>query len=423
MPVRFVYAMSLLLLSARVFATCPGAPALPAAVEQWPRDQAIACVDAGTAKDQQYALYLPPDYRPDKRAPVLIVLDPRGRAEETLQMAIPAAREHGWIVMSSYQSRSDTLESVTIFALQALLDESDRRLAADPHRLYLAGMSGTAKTIWTVLPPLQGSLAGVIGCGGGRPPELGKLTVVPPAFFGCAGDQDFNYQEMRALDEALADAKATRRFEVFAGTHGWPPPSLFQLGMDWLQLMAMRGGQAPQRAEWILAQYVAAASAADAELDLLQRWRRWEQITRDFQGLHDTTLAQRQAADLRASAEFAAALAQERKLASDEKRYDAIVNAWVGRMLAKFVDGQAQAGMNAGQSLIELKIRSLTAQLDATDPRVALSARRRLERAWVAAAFYLPNAAAQQNQPQRAAVAREVARKIFPDHSPPPASD
>lgn len=94
----------------------------------------------------------------------------------TLARVQEGARRNGWIVMSSYQSRSDTLESVTLFALQALLDESDKRFSTDRRRLYLAGMSGTAKTLWKVVKPLKGSLAGMIGCAGGYSPELPPLT-------------------------------------------------------------------------------------------------------------------------------------------------------------------------------------------------------------------------------------------------------
>ena len=37
----------------------------------------------------------------------------------------------------------------------------------------------------------------MIGCAGGRPPELGKLAVAAPPFYGCTGRHDFNHREMR----------------------------------------------------------------------------------------------------------------------------------------------------------------------------------------------------------------------------------
>src|SRR6478672_9476724 len=59
---------------------------------------------------QQYSLYLPPGYATTRRWPVLVILDARGRGEQTVQLALPGARANGWIVLSSYQSRSDTNE-------------------------------------------------------------------------------------------------------------------------------------------------------------------------------------------------------------------------------------------------------------------------------------------------------------------------
>jgi poly(3-hydroxybutyrate) depolymerase len=53
------------------------------------------------------------------------------------------------VVLSSYQSRSDTNEIGTLRALQALLGEALHRFAIDRKRIYLAGLSGTAKTLWT----------------------------------------------------------------------------------------------------------------------------------------------------------------------------------------------------------------------------------------------------------------------------------
>src|SRR6478735_7050186 len=69
-----------------------------------------------TAADpaQQYALFVPKDA--GANAPLLIVLDPRGRAVATRDFVIEAARARGWIVMSSCQSRSDTDEAVTLRA-------------------------------------------------------------------------------------------------------------------------------------------------------------------------------------------------------------------------------------------------------------------------------------------------------------------
>src|SRR6478735_9945071 len=215
-------------------------------------------ITAASDPAQQYELFKPAGYPGDRHWPVLIVLDPRGRADSALAMAQPGAAANGWLVLSAYGSRSDDREQLTMDALQALLREAGTRYAYDPKRVYLAGMSGTAKSLWVADRALQGMVAGCIGAGGARPPELGTPKAPVPAFFGLAGTKDFNYREMRALDAELARAGSTHAFAVFEGTHGWPPPEGFTRAIGWLELQAMRSGRAPKREEWIDAQLAAA---------------------------------------------------------------------------------------------------------------------------------------------------------------------
>jgi predicted esterase len=215
---------------------------------------------------QQYSLLLPVGYSNQKKWPVLIILDPRGRAEATVEMARPGAIANGWIVLSSYQSRSDDLESITLTALQALLREIGEQYSYDPRRVYLAGMSGTAKSLWTAQQALHGLVAGFIGCGGGRPTELGKFKATPPAFYGMAGLEDFNNQEMHELDAMLAQAGTPRKLAIFEGGHGWPAnQSDFTAAIDWLELMAMREGLTARREEWIESQYLEARASRACE--------------------------------------------------------------------------------------------------------------------------------------------------------------
>src|SRR6478752_4051290 len=78
---------------------------------------------------QRYELLTPEGYPGSRRWPVLIVLDPRGRADSALAMARPGAEANGWLVLSAYGSRSDDREQHTMDALQALLREAGTRYA------------------------------------------------------------------------------------------------------------------------------------------------------------------------------------------------------------------------------------------------------------------------------------------------------
>lgn len=379
------------------------------------RDQVIAKVSTLADPQQQYSLYLPPEHVPDEALPLLIILDARGRGESTLRMALEGARANGWIVMSSWQSRSDTLESITLHALQALLDEAARRFHYDSRRLYLAGFSGTAKTLWTQVEALQGPLAGMIGCGGGRPPELGPLRVAPPAFFGITGTRDFNYQEMRDLDDALSETGAVHRLAVFEGGHGWPPdPSMFTAAIDWLQLMAMRDGREGKRADWIDAQLAAARASVNETPDPLERWRRTDQLARDFDGLRDVAADKSAATQLAASRAVRKALSLKHNLRSNERQHGKRFDAWRMHAGARDLQGRRQDPPSVAHAVAELRIRRLQEQAGGGDQARADSAARVLEREYVATAFYLPEQLAAQGDVQRAIAMLAIASAIFP---------
>lgn len=386
-----------------------------------PRDTLVTEVATLANPGQRYAIYLPPsDPQPSGTPPLLIILDARGRAESSLRMALDAARRNGWIVMSAYGSRSDTQEAVTLGALQALLDEAPRRFAYDRRRVYLAGLSGTAKTLWTQVDALRGVLAGLIGCGGGRPREVAAMRP-PPAFYGLAGTRDFNFREMQALDAELERAGAVHRLAVFDGGHGWPPdPAAFGAAIDWLELMAMRQGRIPRREAWIDLQLAEARQAAAASADPLARWRAADGIARDFAGLRGVSAERGTAAALAGSAELRAARASDDRLRASERRQGRRFDDWRARAFGRDGAGRMPDPPGVARSLAELRIRALQRQAaDRRDPSAADAASRVLERDFVATAFYLPSALLASGEPGHAAASLAIAEAIFPDRPAP----
>lgn len=391
------------------------------ATDALPRDVVIPRVTTLALPDQQYSLYLPADYmadrqqQPDRRWPVLIILDARGRGEMSLRLALKGARSRGWIVLGSYQSRSDTDENVTLQALQALLHEVAQRYAYDDRRVYLAGFSGTAKTLWTQVARLHQVIAGIIGCGGGRPPELGALEQAPAAFFGIAGTEDFNYQQMRDLDAELAGAGATHRLAIFDGPHGWPSdPAVFSDALDWFDLVAMRQGRMPRDEDWIDLQF-ASARAHVAVSDALEHWRRLDQLARDFSGLRDVAAVQAEAASLAARPVVRTQLKLEQHLRGEERRSARRLDDWLARVGRRYVEGRTTDPPSVADAMAELRIRPLRKQATGGDPGAADSARRRLELMYVATSFYLPEKLIAANDLPRAMAMLKIASAIFPD--------
>ena len=360
---------------------------------------------------QQYALYLPDGA--SARTPLLIVLDPRGRGAMARDLVLDGARARGWAVMSSWQSRSDTQEGITLRALDALLAES-ARVPHDPRRVYLAGMSGTAKTLWVVAPALRGRVAGLIGSAGGRPPELPALDAGAPAFFGFTGTTDFNFQEMWALDAALARNGTPHRLEVYAGPHGWPASEGFVEAIAWMDLQAMRGGVLPRDAGFLDARVAACRAEMGATQDLLERWRVAGRCVRDLEGLREVAVFAREATALDGSDEVRRLRSREARLRDEEARQRRRFDAWRVRLEARYVEGREQAPPTLAETMRVLRVASLRKRAGDADARVAASARRQLAWMHAGAASYLPPAFVAQGDSARVEALRALAEATAP---------
>ena len=386
-----------------------------AAASDPPRGEVVPRLSTLAEPDLHYSLFLPVEYVPSRRWPVLILLDARGRGEHVLRLADPAARRNGWMLLSSHDSRSDVDEAATVRAMRAMLRETGQRYAYDPGRIYLAGFSGTAKTLWTQVRRLEHVIAGLFGNGGGRPPELGRLRQAPPAFFGTTGSTDFNFREMHDLDAALAAIGATRRLEVFEGGHAWPNADAFGDALDWFDLVAMRDGRLARDEDWIDAQLASRIRIARGQRDVLARSRALDQAVRDFSGMRDVASLATEARELAGSPGFLARQSQDARLHDAERAHGRRLDAWIARIQARdAATGRRPDPPTTPMARRDLGIRSLEVASRDPDPAVAASAGRRLERVAVAVGFYLPQRYAAEGDHARAAAMLAIAVAIHP---------
>src|ERR1044071_3078099 len=79
--------------------------ALPAAAQDFPRGRFKTVVIQGNPS-QSYVLYLPTAYRPDRKWPILYVLDARSNGAEAGQRFLAGAERYGFIVASSTNTLS-----------------------------------------------------------------------------------------------------------------------------------------------------------------------------------------------------------------------------------------------------------------------------------------------------------------------------
>lgn len=366
---------------------------------------------------QGYSVYLPSAYATNRRWPVVYFLDARGRATIPLERFRAAAEELGFVLVSSYNSRSDTNDDPNTPALRAMWREAHQRLAPDDRRAYVSGFSGGARASVAMALAAPSAIAGVVGCGAGFADGDAPLRSLPFAYFGTVGERDMNYYEMRALDEKLSKAKAAYRIGVFDGGHEWPPEPLAREALVFLEVRAMKNGLRPRdealaarlyREDLDRAKALEESGRPDAALARLRH------AARDFDGLCDVAEA-RTGADHLERAGDAARLEREARKRDDQDRGQLRrISATLSRSLGA-ADPPASAVLAN-----ELGVPALRERAASPDTNERLSAERILANLRAQAGFYMPETFLERGDLTRARVALGVAAAIDPQN---PAGD
>jgi predicted esterase len=373
-------------------------------------------VTSASDTSQKYALYLPPGYAPDREWPILFVLDPRARAVFALKLFEGAARKHGWVVMSSHNSRSDTFPAVTENAMEAMLKSAQERLSIDRSRLYLAGFSGTARAALRFAVTLRGHVAGVVAVGGALGFEFGGPETVFArdstfAYFGAAGTRDFNHDEVVAMADRFGTMHVPFRVAVFEGSHSWPPVDVCSQALEWLELRAMRSGRRATDSAWVrvrLLDDVAQAAELERRGQSYQALRLYEAITRDYPPWPEARAAAERAGALSNTAAVKRYQAQARSLADKSRQQDEELQE---------VLQWARSSPNppTAETLVrKLKLAELKKTAERGDSLRAASAERLLARMFAWLAYYEPGAYLANRSPDRALTMLAAATKIGP---------
>lgn len=367
---------------------------------------------------QSYALYLPSNYNTDTSWPVLIVMDPGGRAVLALRLFQPAAERHGYVVLSSYNTRSNQTGEPNVVALRAMLGDIEQIIAVDVRRLYLAGFSGTARMGWLFADRLVGHVAGLIGFGGGQP-DGALLALFDPetsfGFFGGAGTADFNYEEMRALDKWLDRVDLPHRFQYFDGPHSWPPEELCSEAIDWMQLQAMKTGLMPRDDAWLeetFGRRLEQARALEESGEAYEAFVLYQAISEDFAGLRDIADVAVKAAELERDRSVRRTADQIEDLTEWQNDYE-------DRTLFPFIQRYRTGGdlPSLERATKELKMEELQRRASDSEDRLeSEAAQRLLERVFVGMAYYESADFMERGEFERALGITLIAGQIKPDH-------
>ena len=208
--------------------------------QELPHGQIVDPIKCAADPSQTYALYLPSNYSADRPWKLILAFDPRGQGHQGVEHLQTAAEKYGYIVAGSNNSRNGPPQ-ISLTAAQAMWTDVGKRFSINPKRIYTAGFSGGARIAMKVAFDSD-QIAGVIASSAGFPPGHRRSD---PRFvvFGTAGTEDFNYLEMRQLDQELS---SPHRVVIFEGGHQWLPSALAIQAVEWLELQAAHPGTVEQ---------------------------------------------------------------------------------------------------------------------------------------------------------------------------------
>lgn len=287
---------------------------------------------------QSYALYLPTAYNPLKKWPVVYAFDPGAEGARPLRLYREVAEKYGYILAGSNNSQNFLSGESEAAAIQAMLSDTQERLALDPRRVYTTGFSGGARVATLVALRCSGTcnVAGVVASGATYPANISPSGRDSFLYFLALGDEDFNYPEFVLTRLARERFGSPYRVRMFPGPHQWSPARVFEEAIQWFQLRAMQAGTIPKDESFIAKQrekMAAEALQAEQARDILREFFAHRFLVDDFQGLANISDAERKLQILKGSPELKKALAQEREAVETQQRLQSEAATAVGRFL------------------------------------------------------------------------------------------
>ena len=239
---------------------------------------------------QSYALYLPSNYSPSKRWPILYAFDPGGRGRIPVTLYKDAAEKHGYIVAGSNNSQNFTNDPPER-SIVAIWQDTHQRFSLDEHRTYTTGFSGGARTATMVaLRCPVCAVTGVIAHGAGYPNSDKPSQKDTFLYFAAVGNLDFNWGEIVELRRGREELGLPYRVEVFDGEHQWAPAEVMQEAIEWMQLKAMQTGSLPRDDTFIgqfFSEMEVRAREAENRRDAIAQLSAYRSLVSDFSGLRE----------------------------------------------------------------------------------------------------------------------------------------
>lgn len=335
--------------------------------ESIPRGQIVERIVALNNSSQSYALYLPSNYTPDRKWPVLYAFDPGARGRAPVERFKEAAEKYGWIVVGSNNSRNGPWE-LAVNAWNAMQTDTHQRFAIDEERLYATGFSGGARAAVRVAVGCK-CLAGVMANGAGFPVDVAPSSSMHFVFFGAVGVDDFNYAEVKSLEEPLTKASISHRIQTFDGRHEWPPDSVTKAAVEWMELQAIKAGKRPRDDGFISAmwqQLLNDATTREESKNYYDAYQIYLNLAESFKGLRDVAQVETKINELRESREVKAAIREEQVQIKKQRDLESQITSLIARRDDAAANNQSDEGFDTGNLLPKI-LNDLRKQSKAPD--------------------------------------------------------
>ena len=212
------------------------------------KGRVIPSIPVSNKSDETFALYLPQSYSDTLPQPIVFIYDPMGRGRVGVEAFVPAAEEHGLILVCSNNSRNAPYAR-NFDISNNLFNHIFSHFNIKDDEMFASGFSGGSR-LASAIASLTDKFAGVIGCGAGfsglqeHTPSTQKY-----AYVGLCGDRDMNYAEMIQSRDYLNLINFPNTLITFDGIHRWPPSEQIVRAFDWLYMRRVVGNESKHQGE------------------------------------------------------------------------------------------------------------------------------------------------------------------------------
>ncbi len=184
-------------------------------------------------------IYLPGNFDPGRNWPIIFICDHGVRALQTLRAMTEAADRNGYILATTVALSDSTSLTENVLRINSSMEKLREYLPLDLNRVYTAGFDiggQLAALVPSLIRPFRGVLS--IASHLTAPELIGAKGSFE--FVGIMGRGDYQYTDLRAVEDFLDRKSIPNHVLYHGGGHQWPEPPLLDFGMQFLSLMALK---------------------------------------------------------------------------------------------------------------------------------------------------------------------------------------